>query len=280
MIIADSGSTKTDWRIIRGSKVIKIETAGINPFYQDYNSIYSLISSEVIPLTDNHINNIFFYGAGCIKGKPTDKINNIFAKLFPGASVEVNSDLLGAARALCENKPGIACILGTGANSCIFNGKQIVYSIPSLGFMLGDEGSGALLGKKLIVHYLRGFLPGGLSDGLEKQFDCEKQEIMQKVYKEAFPNRYLAGFCKFISENQKYEYLQVLINEHFKEFFSKIICKYPDFQSNKVHIVGSIGFYFKTEIEKVSNNYEVELGNIIQSPVNKLVEYHKNKSTE
>ena len=274
ILIADSCSTKTDWRLVEHGEITnQIKSNGINPFYQSEYEIASELKS-ILPYTDESLKNIYFYGAGCTPEK-IEPLKKIFNKIFTDVAVDVNSDLLAAARALCLNKKGIACILGTGANTCLYNGNEIVNNIPTLGYMLGDEGSGAVLGKKTIVAYLREYMPKKLLDSFSEQYKTNKQQVLDNVYKKPFPNRYLASFTKFLSQNINHEFVQQLLYEHFDEFFNRTIFHYDNYLEYEVNFVGSIAFYFSDAIRNVAENRRIKIGRILETPINGLVEYHK-----
>jgi N-acetylglucosamine kinase-like BadF-type ATPase len=202
-LIADSGSTKCEWCLINNGKKKTILTQGISPYFLDTNQIIELLQKELLPKLKNvEIANIYFYGTGLSNVNNVKIVNAALKKLFKGAKIEINHDLLAAARALCGNKKGIACILGTGSNSCFFNGKKIVKNSPGLGYVLGDEGSGAYLGKKVLQYYLYQTFDEDLLSRFEKQFNTNKTEILDAVYKKPLTNRYLATFNNFLVDNR------------------------------------------------------------------------------
>lgn len=272
IIVADSGSTKTDWILIDNKKFIdQKKTDGINPFYQNTESIIKTISSLSIW---EGISKIYFYGAGCANPEKNKVVEDALQVLFPNAICEINSDLLAAARSLCGKKQGIACILGTGSNSCLYNGNEIEQNVSPLGFILGDEGSGAVLGKKLVADILKNQAPTEIQEAFFNKYRVSAAEIIHKVYRKEFPNRYLASFTRFLSENCNNTYVAKLVKESFVEFFRRNIKQYPDSSLLPIHFTGSIAFYFKTELELAAKEESLKVGTITQSPLEDLLHFH------
>ena len=275
LLIADSGSTKTDWKLIGANTDVYFQASGINPFYMSNEQVLSELKMNVVPHINQQPEQLYFYGAG-ITGNQKERMEQILSELFSGSKIYAESDLLGAARALCGNEEGIACIMGTGANSCLYNGEKIIDNIPPLGFIQGDEGSGAVLGKKLITMYLKRELSEELSDKFKKQYGLDTSKILRKVYQEAFPNRFLAEFAKFIYQNIEHEQMYQLVYESFIEFLERNVFKYAKYKKLKIHFVGSIAFYFRDIIEKIFSEKKLKLGKIIKSPLDELGKYHLN----
>lgn len=221
ILIADSGSTKTDWRLISEKEEVKsVSTPGINPFYQTEEEIENQISTLLYPeLMGFSVKKIFFYGAGCAFEDKKQIVKNAISVSFPKAQIEIESDLLAAARGLFLKEKGIACILGTGSNSCFYDGKNIIHNVSPLGFILGDEGSGAVLGKKFAADCLKNQLPEKLKDKFLKQYDLTPAQIIESVYKKPFPNRFLAQFTRFLSENIAEPSIYNIVFDSFTEFF-------------------------------------------------------------
>lgn len=275
ILIADSGSTKTDWRIIdSGGKISQATCGGINPYYHDYDTILAEIKS-VVSQIDGKISEVHFYGAGCSTMENINKVTKAISKVFPEASVHVKHDLLAAAHSLCGQEEGIACILGTGANSCLYDGNDVIDNIASLGYAIGDEGSGAYLGKRLMADYLRRNMPAVISDKITKRFDLSKEEVLKRVYLEEGGSKYLASFSKFIFQNIKEPYLYKLVYDSFVEFFEKNIMKYVEYQKYKVHFTGSVAFYYSDILRQVANDKGIIVRNIIESPIAGLTLYHQ-----
>ncbi len=278
ILIADSGSTKTDWTIVENEKVVKqISTQGINPFFQTQEEIATELEKNLLPeLPNTNFEGIYFYGAGCI----FDKINLVkegIAKHLSAKEIVVNSDMLGAAHALCGHKPGIACILGTGSNSCEYDGSKIISNVSPLGFILGDEGSGAVLGKLFIGSLLKNQLTPGLKEEFLKEYNLEASDIIHRVYKQAFPNRFLATLAPFINKHRKDATVHKLVLASFTDFFVRNVKQYT-YQDKKVNFIGSIAYYFKDIIVEAAQNTSVQIGNIVKSPMEGLIQYHLNKN--
>ena len=275
ILIAESGSTKTDWILLGSKGVIKRQqTLGINPYHQNKSSIVNIISS--LNQFDS-ISKIFFYGAGCAVDEKKQIIKDSLLEIFPDTNCEINSDILAAARSVCGIEKGIACIIGTGSNSCLYNGKDIEHNVPPLGYILGDEGSGAVMGKKLIADILKNLAPAEIKNAFYKKYELDYGEIINKVYKEEAPSRFLAQFTVFLSENIDSPYVSQLVKNSFREFFERNIKQYDNHNSLPIHFIGSIAFYFKKELQIVAKETGLSLGKIQQSPLEGLIQYHLGK---
>jgi N-acetylglucosamine kinase-like BadF-type ATPase len=273
-LIADSGSTKTNWSLTDGKSVLKeIFTLGINPFYQSEHEISDEIEKHLKPkLNDYSIKSITFYGAGCSFPEKKAFVANALGKHFPNAVIEIQSDLLGAARSLFGRKEGIACILGTGSNSCYYDGKQIVENVSPLGFMLGDEGSGAVLSKTLVADCLKKQMPERLSKKFFDQYDLTPATIMESVYKKPFPNRFLAKFTPFLSENMEEPAIYNIVAQGFDSFFKRNILQYPE--GKQVGFIGSVAYHFRGILEDIAKNQGFTVSKIEQNPMSGLITYH------
>ena len=275
-LIADSGSTKCEWCLINNGKKKTILTQGISPYFLDTNQIIELLQKELLPKLKNvEISNIFFYGTGLSNVNNVKIVNAALKKLFKGAKIEINHDLLAAARALCGNKKGIACILGTGSNSCFFNGKKIVKNSPGLGYVLGDEGSGAYLGKKVLQYYLYQTFDEDLLSRFEKQFNTNKTEILDAVYKKPLANRYLATFNNFLVDNRGHYMVENIIEDALNDFFFTHLPKYTESWTLPINFVGSVAHGYKDVLKELCNVYELELGIILKKPMEGLINFHK-----
>jgi N-acetylglucosamine kinase-like BadF-type ATPase len=274
-LIADSGSTKVDWRAIHSDgSVQEITTAGINPFFQTEEQIVYELQQNLLPDISASVNEIHFYGAGVSSPEKVLVLQNCFRKVFPKARSNAYTDLLAAARALCGKKPGIAAILGTGANSCFYDGNEIVDNVPACGFILGDEGSGAVLGKKFISDYLKRQLPTDLNTLFDQKYNLNYNSIIERVYRQPFPNRYLATFSVFLHQNKTNPYVSKLLKTSFEEFFTRNVMQY-DYKKYPVNLVGSVAFHYEDIIKDVAKGLGIKIGNILQSPIDGLAEYHK-----
>ncbi|HWV28027.1 MAG TPA: hypothetical protein VN038_00185 [Dyadobacter sp.] len=278
ILIADSGSTKTDWAYIQTGtgNYQPVQSAGINPFYQTTEEIIPVLQSEVVPNIGGGIQEIHFYGAGCANEQSSLPVTNALKHCFPSAAVvEVASDMLGAARGLCGHEPGLACILGTGANNAFFDGSRITHSIGSLGFWLGDEGSGSYLGKTLVVHYLQNELPEDLHERFIKEYPgLDRLTVLDHAYKKPYPNRYFASYSKFIAENRAHEFIHALLNNAFGLFVKKYVLKHANAAQYPVHFTGSIAYYYQDILRGVLENNGLKTGRILKSPLEGLIGYH------
>ncbi|WP_019539236.1 hypothetical protein [Proteiniphilum acetatigenes] len=275
ILIADSGATKSDWCLTRNGEIIhRFSGKGISPVYQTQEEIAEEIRLHVYPLLkEANIEAIYFYGAGCIPEK-TDLVRDAIRQSFPVETVQVYSDLIAATHSLCGRRSGIACILGTGSNSCEWDGTSIVNQISPLGFILGDEGSGAVLGKNLIGDALKNQLTEGLKETLLDEYDLTPALIIDKVYRQPFPNRFLASLCPFLLKHIEDPTIRRIVTRSLSAFFERNVMQY-DYQKNKVNFVGSIAWYFSEPLKEVAAEKGIEIGTISQSPMPGLIEYHK-----
>jgi len=275
ILIADSGSSKTEWCLLAGKTRKKIITQGISPYFLDRQGVVDLLQRELIPKIKKMVpDQVFYYGTGCSNPENVNMIKSSLKHVFPESKIFVDHDLTGAARALCGKEKGIACILGTGSNSCFYNGKKIIKNSPGLGYVLGDEGSGAYLGKKVVQHYLYKTFDHDLNDRFEAQYRTGMIEILEAVYKGPFPNRYLAGFTTFLSENRGHYMIENIIEDGLNDFFFNHIYKYRESWSLPIHFTGSVAFAFKDVLRDLCNSYELKLGNVIKSPMDGLIKFH------
>jgi N-acetylglucosamine kinase-like BadF-type ATPase len=275
-LIADSGSTKCEWCLLYNGKKKIINTHGISPYFVKREQIVALLEQDLVPELKNvEIEELHFYGTGM--GNPSnEKIVRLALKeVFSTSEITLQDDLLGAARALCGHEKGIACILGTGANSCYYNGKKIVKNSPGLGYVLGDEGSGAYLGKKVIQYYLYNTFDEELLFRFNKQFNVTKDDILDSVYKKPLANRYLASYAIFLAENRGHYMIENIIEDGLNDFVFNHLYKYEESWKMPINFTGSIAFGFKDVLQELCNTYELELGNVFQSPMDGLVEFHK-----
>lgn len=276
--IIDSGGTKADWNIIlRNNAIHSFKSKGIQPFVQST----AQISETLTKLSQEHkmlldVNEVFFYGSGCSASKQQDYIKDLLQHAIPKSRIVVQGDLMGAAIACCGNKAGIIGILGTGSNSCCFDGKKITQNVPSLGFILGDEGSGATIGKELLKSYFYGRMPKELRKVFIELIPGERLEVLDKVYKQPNPNAYLASFAKFAYNFRANPFVQDLIHSVFESFVKNQIKKYSFSPNNPVHFVGSIAALWKDELESVLQAHDFRLGHIITKPIDALTQYHMN----
>lgn len=277
ILIADSGSTKTDWRLIdENQSIISLKSDGINPFYMDYKTIENILSTQLISniKQPEQVIEIHFYGAGCSNDQNKESLSQVLTTCFPNATCTIDHDLLGAARAACGNSNGIAAILGTGSNSCLFDGVDIVENHPSLGFLLGDEGSGGFIGKLLAQDYLYAKMPEAVARSFEQRIKRTKKEFLSEIYAQKYPNKYLAQFAKWLYQQKNEEYKNEIIIKAFEAFFNTHIASYPNYKDYTLNCVGSIAYYYKPLLAQVAAKYKVRLGTIIESPIAALTLYH------
>ena len=276
-LIADSGSTKTTWCVIDCDKSVNTcTTGGINPFQSGLDEIVHLLETEfTLPRTGIH--GIWFYGAGCAFPDKNRMVADALLRYFGVSEIHVNSDLLAAAHSLCGEHAGIACILGTGSNSCYYNGQEIVQNVSPLGYVLGDEGSGNALGRKLLSDILKNQLPATIRNLFFDTYHATVGEILDNVYRKPFPNRYLAQYARFVSANIGYPEMQTLASNCFREFFHRNVMQYEASKQLPVHFTGSIAFHFSEIVKKTAGEFGLTVGNISQEPMTGLVEYHQKK---
>jgi N-acetylglucosamine kinase-like BadF-type ATPase len=274
-LIADSGSTKTEWCLLKNNKPTLFTTQGMSPYFVNAEQVEQIMRTEVFPfLKKNKIDEMHFYGTGCKNPANLKMFKKVFAKLFADAVIEVDNDLSGAAKALCGNEKGIACILGTGSNSCYYNGKRIVKNSPGIGFILGDEGSGAYLGKKVVQHFLYNLFDDNLTARFDAKFLTTDSEILESVYKKPLPNRYLASFASFLAENRGHYMIENIIEDGINDFFYTHIVTYRESSKLPVHFTGGIAYGFKDVVVQLCKNYDMRVANILRSPMEGLIRYH------
>lgn len=276
ILIADSGSTKTDWCVVRDGKMVKkLHTSGLNPFYQSEEEISDVIEKELTPQIEGVApERIFFYGAGCAFPEKNRAIENALLHFFQNAQCEVNSDLLAACRGLLGRSPGVACILGSGSNSCYYDGEEIVSHISPLGFILGDEGSGAALGKRLVADCLKNQLPDELKDKFLSHFKTTPGEILDHVYRLPFPNRYLASLSTFLGQHIDEPECYDIVHDAFVDFFERNVLQYDFSDELPVNFTGSVAFFYQEILERVAAEYGLWIEKIERTPLEGLVLYH------
>ncbi len=277
-LAVDSGSTKTDWGFFNAVYDLKsIKTQGINPCLQSEEEIRNIVRNELLPNTQNidlaAITEVFYYGAGCATESICTQMAAILKEFIPNAEIKVDSDMLGAARALCGHSDGVACVLGTGSNSCLYNGKEIVDQVPSLGYILGDEGSSAALGRRLIGDCLKRQLPEAVAKEFLERYSLTKESIIESVYRKPLPNRFIAGFAPFVYEKRAIPEVHKMIIQCFSEFFTRNVINYHK-PWLPVHFVGSLAGCFAEELRETADSLGMTIGKIEASPMSGLVDYH------
>ncbi len=279
LLVCDSGSTKADWLLADGNKVSgPFHTIGFNPFFHSTDFVFDTLSAEgsMAPISDA-VTEIRFFGAGCSSPERNEIIAAGLRKYFPRAEVHVDHDLLACAYATCGDDPGISCIVGTGSNSCFFDGKEVHEKNYGLGYVLGDEGSGSYFGKKLLTHYLYGLMPTDLSEDFDSSYMLTKNAIIDHVYRKPNANVWLASFARFLSTHRTHPWMQQLIRQGMREFMELYVCNYENYQKLTVHFVGSIAFHFQDELKAVASSLNIRVGKIIKQPVEELMLYYLNK---
>ena len=275
ILIADSGSTKTDWALVDRETVVRFNTQGINPVHQKREAILEILHVELLPSMEaGEVKSVFFYGSG-VRPELEAAMADILREVFPQAkTVEAHSDLLGAARALCGHNYGIASILGTGANSCLYNGERIVMNTPAMGYVLGDEGSGAALGKRLLHDLYKGVLSEEIVSGFEAETGLSLPEIIDKVYRQPLPNRFLASLSEYVHGHMA-DWLELrrLVMDNFADFFRFNIAPYQR-RDLSVSFVGSLAYHYHAELHEVARSMGYTVGAVTRSPIEGLVLYH------
>jgi glucosamine kinase len=280
ILIADSGGSKTDWRLIqKDGSIAQASAPGFNPYYQPVEDLKKNVQEMLLPkITGGKVDKIFFYGAGVSSAKNQLTIKSALLEFFPGAEIEIGWDLLAAARALCGHQPGIACIMGTGSNSCLYDGKDIIDNVANLGWILADEGSGASIGRKFLVDYLRKKQPEKLAQQFHQRFPLTREEFLEKVYQQEKPSAFLASFTKFIFQHLSEPYCYKLIYDSFAEFYENNVMRYANYENLQVHFTGSVSFYFSDILRQVANDKGITVKNILEGPIAGLTLYHQAES--
>jgi N-acetylglucosamine kinase-like BadF-type ATPase len=279
ILIADGGSTKADWILLDllGNQKFKTRTEGLNPAVFSENALHQRLETNAeLAEVKNVVTELYFYGAGCGTEKPTLLLKSIFEKYFKNAKVTVKEDTYAAAFSV-TTKPGIVCILGTGSNSCYFDGEYVDVRIPSLGYILMDEASGNYFGKKLIRDYYYKKMPKEISEKFESEFNLDADVIKKNLYKEANPNAYLAHFAEFILKNERNAYFNKVLHKGIKDFFKNRILPIDESKYLPIHFVGSIAYFSQDIIKDVARYHMVKLGKFVRRPIDGLIEFHRNK---
>ncbi len=275
ILLADGGSTKVDWCLVdHGELKKRVFTKGANPFHRTSEDISREIGLLLVPeLKNDKIDAVHFYGAGCAFPEKNELIKTAIAENFDAPIIEVDSDLFGTAVGLCGDEPGIACILGTGSNSCFFDGKKIVEHVSPLGFMLGDEGSGAILGRLFIGSCLKNQFSPAIKEAFFRYINLTVPQILDRVYKQPMPSRFLASVCPFIKDNIHEKSIHDLVYNAFEDFFRKNVMQY-DYKNYKVSFAGSVAYHFQDVLTEVASSLNIKIGIIVQSPMEGLIKYY------
>lgn len=277
ILIADSGATKCEWCLLGEGRKKTIFTQGMSPYFLTGDEVENIVRTELLPKIKNQqVDELYYYGTGCLEPQNAKRMKTALQKVFPGTHVAVTHDLMGIARATCGHSKGVACILGTGSNSCFFNGKNIVKNSPGIGYILGDEGSGAYLGRKVVQYYLYGTFDEELRYKFELKYEGIKAAgILENVYRKPLANRYLAGFALFLAENRGHYMIENIIEDGLNDFFFTHLCKFTESWKHPIHFVGGVAFGFKDIVTELCSSYEFEPGRIMKNPMEGLIEYHR-----
>lgn len=278
ILIADSGSSKTDWRVIhQNGKISQHRGVGFNPYYQTSEEMAIQMRHDFLVNLESEISQIYYYGAGCSVPERKQEVEQALRTIFSHADIIVDHDLAAAAHATCGHRPGIACILGTGSNSCDYDGEKLIGSRPAPGYILGDEGGGGYVGRKFLRDFIYGDMPSEIRKELEERFHLNQNMIQDHVYRQPFPNRYMASFCRFITEHKAHPYCYSLFYDSFQDFFDQHVCKYQNYQDKPVNFVGSIAYYNSDILRKAAQDRGLTVNIIIESPIAGLTLYHQEK---
>jgi N-acetylglucosamine kinase-like BadF-type ATPase len=279
ILIGTSGSSKCDWQLIQGNEeVLSLSSSGINPYFHDEDIIENTIrsSADIIKYSKD-IEVVYFYGSGCSSKTLQNIVERAIAKIFTSAHIVVNHDIVAAAFATYDGTPNVTCLMGTGANSCFFDGDIVRQEVPGIDYVLGDEGSGSYFGKMLLQAYLRNQLPSKIKNDFDEMYHLDMHEILHNVYMKPFANVYLASFTKFIHKHKSALFFNEMLITGIRKYVEVYLECFPEHKSNKVHFVGSIPFFFQVELEEILKEKEIEMGTIIKEPIESLVKYHINK---
>jgi len=275
-LIADSGSTKTAWALIeRGIVKTRVNTTGLNPYFHTSESVEATLIAELVPyIVPDHVREIHFYGSGCSTENNNAMIADALRTFFRKADPRIHHDILGAGRALFGKKEGIAGILGTGSNSCYYDGENCFSKVDSLGYLFGDEGAGSYLGKKLIGKYLTKQLPEDVRDAFDKKYKFTLEDILNSLYNRPYPNRFLASFSEFLAPNQHHPFIHQLVKESFLAFFNAQIKQYKHYKTLTVGFVGSIAYNYREILLETAQEERIRVGTILSAPIEGLIRFH------
>ena len=281
IIIADGGSTKTNWCVVNSTgKKTLFNTEGYNPYFSDTDYIIASMKKNMpADLPSSEIKEVYYYGAGVHNEQKAAIVSDALKVIFKNAEIKIGHDLLAAARALLDDKRGFAAILGTGTNTCIYDGENIEFNIDSLAYILGDEGSGCYIGKKLLGDYIRGYMPENVKQNFWETFKLTPDDILNTVYTKPLPNRFCASFSKFVYDiTVDIEYSRGIVKSSFNDFFKNLVSHYPNYKDLEFNCIGSVAYNFRNVLEEVALEYDMKMGKIIRSPIDDLVKYHMKHS--
>jgi N-acetylglucosamine kinase-like BadF-type ATPase len=279
ILIADSGSTKTNWTLMEDQRIVTtVQTAGMNPYFITSETVEAILKADLVPnIPADFVKEIYFYGSGCSTENNNSMLRDAMMIFFRKADILVYHDILGAARSLLGKKKGIACILGTGCNACYYDGEEVFSNVPSLGYLFGDEGAGSNLGKIFMEKYLKSKLPQEIKIEFEQEYGLSLENILNALYNRPFPNRFLASFSKFIGPRKEHPFLHDLVKRSFQSFIDEQIKKYPDYKRLPISFVGSIAWYYRNILLEAAIENNLHVGTILKSPMEGLITFHLNE---
>lgn len=274
ILVADSGSSKTDWMAYSPEKTLSFSTQGINPYFANAQDVVRILSkNKEISAVANEIKEVYFFGAGCLNPDKHEIVSNGLSSFFKNAFISVDHDLIGSAYATCGDKKGLACILGTGSNIAYYDGETLYNGNHGLGYILGDEGSGTYFGKKMLISYLHKTMPTELRDAFSEEFKITKDIAVENIYQKPFPNSYLASFSRFMIHNRQHPFIQKTLKDGFQEFIDTNVKDYKNYKTLECNFVGSISYYYQDELRAVFAENNLKIGKTLQKPIEGIFEY-------
>ncbi|WP_410222151.1 N-acetylglucosamine kinase [Pedobacter sp.] len=274
ILVADSGSSKTDWIAHNSKETLDFHTQGINPYFLNSQEIIKILSkNKDLSKIAADVKEIYFFGAGCSSPDKREVVSNALSSFFKNAYVSVDHDLIGSAYATCGDKKGLSCILGTGSNIAYYDGKDVYPGKHGLGYILGDEGSGTFFGRRVLLSYLYKTMPVELRDKFKQAYPVTKDIVIEHIYQKPFPNSYLAAFSKFMAANKSHPFIQSLLRDGFQEFIDSNVKDYKNYRLLECSFVGSIAYYYQDELKAVFAANDIKIGKILQKPVEGIFEY-------
>lgn len=274
ILVADSGSSKTDWMAYSPDKTLSFNTQGINPYFANTQDIVRILTkNKGLASYATQIKEVYFFGAGCLNPDKHEIVSNGLSTFFPNAFISVDHDLLGSAYATCGNKKGLACILGTGSNIAYYDGQNVYDGKHGLGYILGDEGSGTYFGKKMLVSFLHKTMPTDLREIFDETYQVTKDIVVENIYQKPFPNSYIASFSRFMFHHRAHPFIQQILKEGFQEFIDTNVKDYKNYKSLECNFVGSISYYYQDELRAVFAENHLKIGKTLQKPIEGIFEY-------
>ena len=280
ILIADSGSSKTDWRLIDNGTISQFSGIGLNPDFVDGAKVAKELNETFKAINKKEVTEIHFYGSGCSSESRNKIIADGIEKAFPKSQINIYHDLLGAARAACGKNRGVAGILGTGSNCCLFDGNQVIQEFRSGGFIIGDEGGGVDIGKRVLKAFIEGRMDEDLINRFQKRYKTNVDEILEGLYRKPFPNKFIANFSRFAYHNREHPFISELLQSSFRAYFQNMVSRYDEYETVPLNLVGSIAFYYQEVLRKVAQEFNVQIGNVLEKPISGLTLYHSSLGAE